>query len=215
MDSTHKVNVPQLLHVAPRSTGLGLQCELVFFYRWHSVCGGLVLGGEKTRPVRETMDYIASAIADVSSADLKKVWNPNEQFCALLRVASELGGNGQLAPTPAEAGLRILDACASSGHASFVADYIKEICADPGVSSTSISDMTMLDGDLVQQWLLSSIARLEADLQGVCCTGNGIHDELLLSKMRTQLISYASINSVVQSAGLDSKGVPDGAPGTS
>ena len=148
-------------------------------------------------------------VSQLSAQDVQQVFSPAHDFQALIKAATGLSGNaGHL--SPAEAAASVLDACAVCGHASFAADYVHEVCGNKAISSTSVDHIPLLDGGLVQQWMQQSIKDIESELRTVCASGNGMSDETGLSRMRTRLLSYQTINAALKSAGLHGKTVPAG-----
>lgn len=155
-------------------------------------------------------------VAQVSALDIKAIWKPDDNFRALVQAGRALGAASQSSASgassamlqPSQAGMQLLEACAACGHASFITDYVHEICGDANISSTCVDHMTLLDGDHVHQWLTASVASLEKQLHSMCTTGNRLKDETLLSKMHTRLRSYTAVNDAMCAAGLAAKSLP-------
>jgi hypothetical protein len=155
------------------------------------------------------MEGAPLTITKLSALDLKATWNPDGNFMALLNAGRSLGCASST--TPEEAGLTLLSACASCGHAAFICDYVHQICGNTSVSSTSMSDISLLDGDLVQHWLSKSIASLTSELDSMCTTGGHMTVEPLLAVMRTCVLAYIAVNNAMRSAGLEAKTISGGA----
>lgn len=153
-------------------------------------------------------DVAPMTVAQVSALEIKATWKVDGDFSALMRAGCALGAAREPRGAAGQVGMQLLEACAACGHVSFITDYIHEVCGDSSVSSTSVDQIRLLDGDLVCQWLSASLASLEKELDSICTNGNQITDETLLSKMRTRLLSYTAANEAMRSVGLGAKSVP-------
>jgi hypothetical protein len=89
---------------------------------------------------------------------LSSLFAPSASFTSLFNALSRIQGD---APGSSdEATKQLLTAVCKHGHASFTADYIGEICANPNLSSTDIRHMAVMNGDVVQAWLVESTASM-------------------------------------------------------
>jgi hypothetical protein len=76
----------------------------------------------------------------------------------------------------------MLEAATRDGHIAFIADYIQEICGDPHISSSISEDVSVLDGALAAEWLVSTAAALRADLERVLKSESGLPDDTHISE---------------------------------
>jgi hypothetical protein len=153
---------------------------------------------------------MAAVVAKLAARDMSLVWDEESGFEVLLSAGRQLVGTDGLAPE--EAALAVFDACATSGHASFLTDYVQQICCDPSTSTVTLKNMAMFDGGLVHRWLKSTCQSLDSELRTMCTTGNGMSDRSLVSRLRAIVLCCFAVNTALLEAGMRSRAVSIGVP---
>lgn len=147
-----------------------------------------------------------SSLGAICCEDLRATWDSQQGFARLLQAARQLGT--QPCSVPADAGMLLLDQCAATGQHCYLADYVHEICADPSVSSPSVDEMALLDGDLLHSWLSKRCGEAQQQLQDAM---HPLPASEEVCALRVRMRGYQVANTALRLAGLDSKAVNDGA----
>jgi hypothetical protein len=151
---------------------------------------------------------MTSVVAELAAQNLTQVWSEENGFQLLISAGRQLKGAD--VSTPEDAALALFDTCATSGQASFLTDYVQEVCCDPSLSTTMLENMAMFDGGLVHRWLQTTCQSIDGELRTMCATGTGMSDRSLVSRLRATVLCCIAVNSALMEAGMQSRAVCEG-----
>ena len=91
----------------------------------------------------------------------------------------------------------VFTACVHHGQVAFIIDYLREICANPKITSSDVSECAVLDGTLAQIWLENTVSNAVSALKNF-----KVEDVQSCGSLHCSLQSAQVVNVAIQSAGL-------------